>query len=135
LQEMLGPNARIALDKAVESLGWDAWRAKLWRAKPDTRVLVGYLFEQSPWSRPALTLDTEAAPAESPVITLTTLDNGGPTTEPFYLTGLELDTRFKDRSGNDCGRTRLHFTGSGMDLDNPDIVQILQIIGRCAANS
>jgi hypothetical protein len=115
LQEMLGPNARVALDKAVGSPGWDAWRAKLWRAKPDTRVVVGYLFEQNPWSSPA-----------------TTLDSGGPTAEASG--DLDLDTRFKDRSGNDCGRTRLHFRGSDIDLDNPDIVQILQIIGRCAAN-
>ena len=51
-----------------------------------------------------------------------------------YPMNPELDTLFKDGSGQDCGTRRILFRSPAFKIDNSDIGDLLRQISRCAAN-
>ena len=45
-----------------------------------------------------------------------------------------FDIVFKDGAGKDCGRRRIRFLSPDLEIDNPDIEDLLSLISHCAAN-
>jgi hypothetical protein len=131
LEGSLGPRARNALDSLLEGRTWEEFRAALWKGEPIGGV--GYHFNTpGQWSQPegALTDEREHGDAST----------GGPS--------VDLDTAFKNSSGDDCGRRRVIFSTSLVSdksmahvvgpfftiylVDNPDLGALLRLIGSCA---
>jgi hypothetical protein len=125
LEASLGPAARGALGSLLAGRTWSVMRAALWRGKSDG-VAVGYRFDTpGRWAEPDETLEQER------VYENIALSPGGPA----------LETRFKDSSGADCGKSLVKFAnapitrGSGYPsylVDNSNLGDLLALIGQCA---
>ena len=126
LEASLGPRATAALNSLLEARTWADMRAEIWHAAIGRRVAVGYRFDISGrWAEPEETLDEERA-AGTGVIP----ENP------------DLDTRFKNGSAGDCGRFRVKFLKTPIEVgpgylayvvDNSDLGNLLRLISSCAA--
>ena len=124
LQKSLGPEARKTLEHDLEVRAWETMRQEIFHMRPGVDYAVGYRFEtQGPWSEPEETLvqPNEEGP-------LSTADN------------FELETRFVDSTGKDCGRFEVDFVKVKSPLiqdiyriDNANIEDLLRLISRCSA--
>ena len=125
LEASLGPRASAALNLLLKGRTWADLRAELWHGRSPGGVAVGYRFDiPGRWSAPQETLDEEGS---SGAVALP--DNP------------DLETRFKNGSGGDCGRRRVKFLKTPMGagpgylmyvVDNFDLGDLLRLIGSCA---
>jgi hypothetical protein len=151
LEEGLGPTGKAALSALLAEKTWAEFRAQFWPGRSDvaiaaldsttrpneialpadpwpgdrnTAVAIGYRFEAPhPWSEPELAIEGFGT---------------------FSTQDPELETRFANRSGADCGTFRVRFVGSQSRLlrggstylvDNPDLGPLLRLIGACATDA
>jgi hypothetical protein len=125
LESALGPEARRALDHAVEARSWEAILQEIWHRQPGVKSAVGYRFDiQGPWSQPEETLDE----AKGNLVT------------PISSDGFTLDTQFTSRAGKECARYTVNFRRvpeqpgvSKYLIDNADIEDLLRSIAACAS--
>jgi len=127
LEGSLGTKARTILDSQVTHETGIEWRAMLKRSKTITSSSVGYLFGVSGrWSDPE-------EPLTSGVATMSVAMDKGE---------FDLDTKFTDSTGKECGRRPIRFVHSSgasqgsLDylIDAADIDGLLELISACAAN-
>jgi hypothetical protein len=129
LEASLGPNARSALESLLDQKTWAAMRAEFWKRESRLGDAVGYRFEGGGrWSEPQETLT----------------DPSEPTGEPQDASSPELEARFTDSSGKECGRHRLKFVRPPVGgpqaslpylIDNPDLTEILRTTASCAVRN
>ena len=119
----LGPDAKMALDSILKNKPWNELRTQLLRQKTSlSDFAVGYQFDVAgAWSEPAETLEYRGFP-ESP-----------PTPA--------IDTRFKTRSGADCGTHTVRFLLTPIEgafwkhyaVNNSDLEDLMQLVASCLA--
>lgn len=122
-QARLGPDAKMALDSILKNKPWNELRTQLLRQKTSlSDFAVGYQFDVAgAWSAPAETLEYRGSP-ESP-----------PTPA--------IDTRFKTRSGADCGTHTVRFLLTPIEgafwkhyaVNNSDLEDLMQLVASCLA--
>src|SRR6202040_607136 len=125
LEASLGPAARAALRSLLAGRTWSVMRATLWHGKTNSDA-VGYRFDTpGRWAEPDETLEEERPYGD---IALT---SGSP----------DLETRFKNRLGADCGRSLVRFVNVpvprapgylGYLVDNSKLDDLLRLISHCA---
>jgi hypothetical protein len=122
LEASLGQQAKTALNSLLEGRTWAGLRAELLPATSGGDFALGYRFEvPSVWSVPEAGIED----------LMDVASENGP----------ELETRFKSRSGGDCGTYRIKFLrvpavqpgGAPYLVDNADLGDLLRLIGSCAA--
>lgn len=125
LEDSLGPNAKAALASLLRHRSWSGLRAELWRRPSPGYMAVGYRFEiPGSWSKPDGALGEKESIDDGPV-------------------NPDLDTRFTDSSGHDCGRLGVRFIGTRVGVgrvrfvaeyfvDNSDLRDLLRLIATCA---
>lgn len=133
LEKSLGPHAKDALESLLKDKSWESIRSELWKGSAD-QVAVGYVFDvRGRWSEPEETLE----------------EKSGSLAAGQDLTNPQIETLFKDRSGNDCGKRSVTFLGitrgtvtGGMRprpntylIDNSDLKDLLTVITSCAAQT
>jgi hypothetical protein len=128
LQRTLGPEAREALDRGLQTRSWEIIRQQMWRPRPGRHDAVGYRLEiQGPWSEPEETLEQPREEYHGPLLAA----------ERF-----SLETQFTDSAGKDCARYKVDFLSVKAPpsliqdiyrINNADIEDLLRFIGRCAS--
>ncbi len=87
LESILGPEARMALDRLLEGKSWEATYQELWPAAPGGSSAVGYLFDiRGRWSEPEETLE----------------ENRGDGDDPLTSPEIALHTQFTTKTGKNC---------------------------------
>jgi hypothetical protein len=125
LYAALGSEAKNALENAVSRTSWENLRAAFPRRRlGDAPVAVAYKFEASEaWAQPPESLDDHRldASSDAPV-------------------DFNVETIFKNASGDDCGRHRVQFVAPatlGAEgryfVDSADIVELLGMIASCSS--
>lgn len=118
----LGQHAQAALHSMLEGQTWASLRGGLFPKVSRGRFAVGYRFDApGPWSVPEAGSDSPA--------------DAGSNDSP------ELETKFKNRDGEDCGSYRVQFlripsTQPGVApylVDNRNLADLLRTISSCAA--
>jgi len=124
LQTVLGPEAREALDHALQSRSWETLLQNIWRGRSGVDYAVGYRFEiQGLFSQPEETLEQQGPD----------YSYRGP---PLRDNKFSLEAQFTDSAGMDCARYTVDFTFNPPTIyliDNTDIEDLLRSIGKCAA--
>ena len=125
LESSLGPNAKVALDSLLAGRTWEDMRTELWRGKSGPGVALGYRFAISGrWSEPEIRIEDDRNSAGAVYMTVNP----------------ELDTLFRNVSGDDCGRRQVKFLNakgvSSMYLvDNSDLRDLLSLLASCAVKT
>jgi len=130
LEQRLGPNASAALSTLLRGRTWADMRAQLWPVKSGEAVAVGYRFETTGrWSEPEETLDDQ-------------LQRQREFLDALNPVNPELETRFKNAAGDDCGRHLVDFRDALRGpsrltylVDNPDLGDLLRLIAACATGA
>jgi hypothetical protein len=124
LESSIGPQARTALDRALEGKSWEAAHKELWHSPPGGQGAVGYLFDiRGRWSEPEETLEDYRNDGDDPLIEAE----------------VALDTQFKTSSGKDCAKYLVRFKkvsqfGRAKYLvDNIDLRSFIGSVGACFA--
>jgi hypothetical protein len=124
LEANLGPHAAAALNALLKGRPWKKMRRKLWHANAGGSSAVGYRFDNAGrWSEPEQTLEDKSPETHF------TVEGASP----------GLNASFRDRSGADCGRLVVRFSGvltfegPVYLIDNSDIGDLLRVISSCAA--
>jgi len=131
LDASLSPRARGALTALLKASTWEAMRSEHWRGKSGDALAVGYRFGISGrWAEPDETLEQERRPGDAAVLS--------------QQRDFRLDTFFKDKSGEDCGKHSVSFVTStvgaekespGYLVDNSDLGDLLGTIASCATRN
>lgn len=126
LQSSLGTDAERALDLLLKGTNWGTFRARVSHNKAEGGVIGYRLAGSGSWFEPEGASDAEATKPHA----------GG-------MSGLfEIDTLFKDRSGNICGDRRLKFREVSVQgthfvkylVDNPDLADVLSLVASCSTD-
>lgn len=125
LEASLGPHAKEALATLLGKSSWYEMRADILQGRLGTNLAIGYRFEiLGRWSEPPIVLDER-------------LEGDKPTSDSLTP---EIETVFKDRSGNDCAKQSVKFIGQQPDagqktflVDNADVGDLLRAMSSCMA--
>jgi len=116
LEDSLGPRAGVALESLLAGRPFASMWFGYWFRGPYGAHAVGYRFLISNgWSEPELGFEgEEPVPEDTP----------------------EIETRFADKSGVDCGAQRVRFARGGRAgylVDDGDLGGLLGLVASCAA--
>ena len=128
LEAILGPRGKEALAMLLKARTWEAMRDVLWRGRSSDTVVVGYRFGISGlWAEPVETLEPERDLGDAALLS--------------QQQSFDLNTIFKDRSGEECERHHVRFVkgsvGGGNQapaylVDSPELGELLRTIASCA---
>jgi len=126
----LGPKGKASLRSLIQGRTWARMRGEFWHGGAGRGVAVGYRFQtEGTWAEPGENLDEALALARAK------LDKSRLPLNP------DLDTLFKNRSGEACGSQRVQFLTSEDSLfhllpvylvDSSELGDLLRTISACA---
>jgi hypothetical protein len=126
LESVLGPEARRALDHALQTRSWEAVRQEIWQSRPGVHNAVGYRFDiRGPWSEPEETLGEKEKDYRD---------------TPLTSDSVVLDTQFTNSAGKDCVRYKVDFRRvydppgvSIYKIDSANVEDLLHAIAACTS--